>query len=109
LQRGTDVRFRHVDNPPLGSTPDAPSPGDMAIIRGAVRDTANRRAGRLRATFIRLAGQRRHVDRVDAVFSVAGGTIVVAGLSNGGVDNLAVTGGTGRYAGARGTLRTTPT
>lgn len=60
---------------------------------------------------MRLAGKRkRHVDQVRGTFVLRNGHIVVEGVSAGGrTDNVAVIGGTGRYAGARGTLRVTST
>ena len=105
-----ETRFKFVDNPPRSGDPARPSPGDLAIITGRLRDTANRRAGKLYAVFTRLAGKRRSVDQVRGTFVLEGGHIVVEGISRGGrTDNVAVTGGTGRYAGARGTLRVTQT
>jgi hypothetical protein len=105
-----ETHFKFVDNPPRSGDPGRPSRGDLAIITGRLRDTANRRAGKLYALFMRLAGQRRHVDQVRATFVLRHGHIVVEGISAGGrTDNVAVIGGTGRYAGARGTLRVTQT
>lgn len=43
------------------------------------------------------------------VFQLTGGSIVADGISARGPFTVAVTGGTGRYAGARGTIRATPT
>jgi hypothetical protein len=106
-----ETHFKFVDNPPRSGDPGRPSPGDLAIITGRLRDTANRRAGKLYAVFMRVAGKRkRHVDQVRGTFVLRNGHIVVEGVSAGGrTDNVAVIGGTGRYAGARGTLRVTST
>lgn len=104
-----ETRFRVIDNPPR-SDPERPSPGDLAIITARLRDSANRRAGKVYAVFMRLAGRRRFVDQVRGTFRLRGGYIVVEGIVAGGRrDNLAVTGGTGSYAGARGTLQVTST
>jgi len=104
-----ETRFKFVDNPPR-SDPERPSRGDLAIITARLRDSANGRAGKLYVVFMRLAGKRRHVDQVRATFRLRDGHIVVEGISTGGrTDNVAVTGGTGRYAGARGTLHVTQT
>jgi hypothetical protein len=102
VQRFREQTFKNVDNPPLGGGPQAPSPGDMAIIGGTLRDTSNQRAGKLHAVFMRLKGRRRNiVDQVSATFVVKGGHIVVAGISDQGrTDDVAITGGTGNYAGA---------
>jgi hypothetical protein len=111
VQRERESTFRYVDNPPRGGGPQAPSPGDMAIIGGTLRDTSNRRAGKLHAVFLRLKGRRRNiVDQVNATFDLKGGQIVMGGVSHGGrVDVVAITGGTGTYAGARGTMRVSST
>ena len=106
VQLSRETRFKFVDNPPRSGDPARPSRGDFAIITARLRDTANRRAGKLYVVFMRLAGKRRHVDQVRATFVLRDGHIVVEGISRGGrTDNVAITGGTGRHAGARGTLR----
>jgi hypothetical protein len=108
VQLSRETRFKFVDNPPRSGDPARPSRGDFAIITSRLRDTANRRVGKLYVVFMRLAGKRRHVDQVRATFVLRDGHIVIDGISRGGrTDNVAVTGGTGRYAGARGTLRVT--
>jgi hypothetical protein len=111
VSRDRETRFKFVDHPPRSGDPARPSPGDLAIIRGTLRDSANRRVGKFYTVFMRLAGKRRRVvDQVRATFALRDGHIVVEGISTeGGTDNVAVTGGTGRYAGARGTLRVTET
>jgi hypothetical protein len=108
VQLNRETRFRFVDNPPRSGDPGRPSLGDLAIITARLRDTANRRAGKLYVVFMRLAGKRRHVDEVRATFDLKGGQIVMGGVSDGGrVDVVAITGGTGAYAGARGSMRVT--
>jgi hypothetical protein len=44
-----------------------------------------------------------------ALFTLPGGTIVAEGASARGPFTVAITGGTGRYAGARGVVHATPT
>jgi hypothetical protein len=44
-----------------------------------------------------------------ALFKLPGGTLVAEGASARGPFTVAITGGTGSYAGARGTIRATPT
>lgn len=51
----------------------------------------------------------RETDFCRALFVLPDGTIVVEGASARGPFTVAVTGGTGAYAGARGELRSTPT
>ena len=107
VQRSREVTFKYVD---IGrrSTPENPSPGDPALIGGPLRDAADRRVGRTHALFMRHEGRRRIVDLVSAKFALEGGDIVVEGLSRGQrVTEMAIVGGTGRYAGARGVLRVT--
>jgi hypothetical protein len=105
--RERESTFRYVDNPPRGGDPERPSPGDFAITGGTLRDTSNRRAGKLHAVFMRLKGRgRNYVDQVTATFDLRGGQIVMGGVDHGGRTRVvAITGGTGDYAGARGTMR----
>ena len=109
VQRGRESTFKFVDNPPRSGDPARPSPGDLAIIGGTLRDTSNRRAGKFHVVFMRLKGRRKNiVDQVTATFDLKGGQIVMGGVSDGGrVDVVAITGGTGSYAGARGSMRVT--
>jgi hypothetical protein len=109
VQRGRESTFRHIDHPPRGGGPQAPSPGDVAIIGGTLRDTSNRRVGKLHVTFMRLKGRRKaHVDQVNATFDLKGGQIVMGGVDHGRRTLVvAITGGTGSYAGARGSMRVT--
>ncbi len=110
VQLNRESSFKFIDNPPRGGEEQEPSPGDMAIIGATLRDTSNRRAGRLHVVLTRLEGRRKYVDQVNGTFRVEGGYIVVGGILGGGrTDDAAITGGTGRYAGARGTLRVTET
>jgi hypothetical protein len=51
----------------------------------------------------------KYTDFCRALFVLPGGTIVAEGASAHGPFTVAVTGGSGRYAGARGTIRATPT
>lgn len=49
--------------------------------------------------------QRGEIDQVNATFALRAGHIQgIADAAGGRRDELAITGGTGRYAGARGTL-----
>jgi hypothetical protein len=79
----------------------------VSITGGTLRDTSNRRAGKAHVVFMRLKGRRKaHVDQVSATFDLKGVQIVMEEVSDGGrTDVVAITGGTGTYAGARGTVR----
>jgi hypothetical protein len=62
------------------------------------------------AVFLRLRGGRQVVDHITATFVVNGDHIVVDGVPDEAgrrTSDQPITGGTGRYAGARGTLRVT--
>jgi hypothetical protein len=105
--RDRDVRFQLIDVPPLQGRRQPPTRGDGFLLTGPVRNQAGNRAGRLQAVFV-ITNVRREQAQVSATFLLRGGHIVASGAeTKGRVDNFAVTGGTGRYAGARGTLRVT--
>jgi hypothetical protein len=106
-QRDRDTTFRFIDVPPRQGERRGPTPGDGALITGAVRDQAGKRAGRLQATFV-LTNIKREEAEVSATFLLSGGRIMASGAdTKAAVDDFAVTGGTGRYAGARGTVTVT--
>jgi hypothetical protein len=100
-QRDRDASFKFINVPPRQRRPGV---GDSFLITGAVRDQAGQRAGRLQADFV-ITGARGAQAQGSATFVLAGGHIVLSGAeTRARVDEFAVTGGTGRYAGARGTL-----
>jgi hypothetical protein len=91
--------------------PKGPSPGDTAVSKGVLRNKvaqfgkpAGAIVGRDRATYTIVSTS---VYRIDGVATLPGGTIVTRGrvrqvASTGAV--APITGGTGRYARARGTI-----
>jgi hypothetical protein len=102
--RDRETTFRLVDVHPGRR---APAVGDGFVITGALRDQAGTRMGRLQATFVAI-NPRREQAQVAATFVLSGGRITASGAdTKSRVDDFAVTGGTGSYAGARGTLRVT--
>jgi hypothetical protein len=102
--RDRDTGFRFIDVHPQRR---APAVGDGAVIRGALRDQAGTRMGRLQATFV-ITNPRREQAQVSATFVLPGGRITVSGAdTKARVDDFPVTGGTGSYTGARGTVRVT--
>ena len=107
LQRSRDAKFRFVDVPPLQGLRRTPTPGDGAVITGPMRDSAGSKVGRLQAVFA-FTSPKRGQAQVAATFVLRDGRISASGAdTNARTDEFAVTGGTGRYAGARGTLRVT--
>ena len=106
IQRDRDARFRFIDVPPVRGD-RRPGPGDSFMITGAVRDLAGNRAGRLQAVFV-LTNVRGEEAQGSATFILPAGHIVLSGAeTRARIDNFAIIGGTGRYAGARGELRVT--
>ncbi len=112
VQRDRETRFKLVDAPPLQGERRPPSPGDVAIVSGVLRHPSGRRggrrAGRLQAYFTTFSRGRRYSAEVAASFRLRGGAVMVQGpVGHGRVDRVAIVGGTGTYAGARGTLTAT--
>jgi hypothetical protein len=102
--RDRDTTFRFVDVTPRGERPRA---GDNFLITGPLRDQGGNRAGRLQVVFV-VTNPRREQSQVSATLVLSGGRISATGAdTRARVDHFAVTGGTGRYTGARGTLTVT--
>lgn len=101
-----------VDLPPAGA-----SPGDRYAINAPVRDGSGAQVGMLRAyqTTVAIEGGGETV-QTEGVFDLADGSVVFAGVARSPLEPTglvadvrfprAVIGGTGRYAGAGGTLVT---
>src|SRR3954454_3620678 len=107
LQRNREANFRFIDVPPLQGVRRTPTPGDGAVITGPMRDSAGSQAGRLQALFTFTSPKRGQI-QVSATFVLRDGRICASGAeTNARIDDFAVTGGTGRFTGARGTLRVT--
>jgi hypothetical protein len=109
LPRDTDLRF--VDNPPRGGPERPPSAGDILTLVETVRDTSNRRVGVVRSMLISTGGRRLNL-LGSATFSLADGTITTQGFieergPRDDTDIVAITGGTGAYEDAGGTLTVT--
>jgi hypothetical protein len=101
VQLERDVRAGFVDNPPRRRE----TAGDVFTVRGTVRDSAGRAAGKAEAAFTQT-GKRSALG--GATFALRDGQLMIAGrVGGGGTDTLAVVGGTGAYAGATGTVRIT--
>jgi hypothetical protein len=107
VQRDRETRFRFLDVAPLQGERGRPNAGDGFLITGRVRDPAGNRAGRVQAVFV-ITNVRREHAQGSATFVLRGGSIVISGAeTRSRIDDFAITGGTGRYTGARGTLRVT--
>jgi hypothetical protein len=103
MQRERDTRSRLIDVPPRQGERGRPTIGDGFLITGSVRDLAGNRAGRLQAHFLVTS---REDAQASGTFILNDGRIVIGGATTeADIDDFAVLGGTGRYAGARGTLR----
>jgi hypothetical protein len=106
IQRDRDAKFRFIDVPPRRGD-RRPTAGDGFLITGPVRDPAGNRAGRLQAVFV-ITDVRREDSQGSATFILPDGHIVISGAeTKARIDDFAIVGGTGRYTGARGTLRVT--
>lgn len=79
--------------------------GDILACRGALRDNSGTRAGRAHWTCVFLGTERAGEDCF-ATVALNGGTLQLAGVLNhlSPRSTWAVTGGTGTYAGARGSV-----
>ncbi len=105
VQRDRETRFTMVDLPPRQGNRRLPTPGDVAVISGPMRSASNRRVGRVQAHFTAVSRGRRFAAEVTGTFLLRRGNIMIQGpIGEGRVDRLAIVGGTGVYAGARGTL-----
>lgn len=115
VSRERETRFKVIDVPPRGAE-RRPNLGDGFVIAAPLRRLSGQRAGRLAvvATVVRLRRRGRLDSTVRATIRVGAGDITVEGLidDRGSRDNrdiLAITGGTGRYTGAQGTMTVSDT
>jgi len=95
-------RFHFVNNPPKQGMRRPPSPGDFGALRHKLRNTSGERVGTARVVFTTV-GRRGEI--VYGVFKVGGDLIAIQGIAEGPTPHThAITGGTGAYNGAAGTL-----
>jgi hypothetical protein len=102
-----EARATQVDAPPLHSAakPDD-SPGDAVVLHAPVHRPGGAKAGLIDAVFTTTATADR--EQILATFSVGPDQIAVQGIdAAASTDHVAIVGGTGRYAGAHGTLTST--
>ena len=104
-QRDRDTRSQVIDVPPRQGQRRRPTIGDGSLITGSVRDPAGSLAGSVQVHFLVTS---REDAQASGTFILDDGRIVIGGATtDADIDDFAVLGGTGRYAGARGTLRVT--
>jgi len=95
-----------IDNTPR-SRGERPAAGDQIVFSNPIYDAAGtKRQGSLTATCTvwRTTKSGEPPLICSAVYALPGGDLVVSGRLTPGTQHLAVTGGTGAYAGARGTV-----
>jgi len=114
LDRGSTIAF--VDNAPTSNAKGEPSAsiGDAIVFTNPLTDRAGKRVGRLFAHCTAVVAARqanKAAFTCEGIMVVDGGTLYVqAFLSKAGATvHGTVTGGTGAYANARGTLVSRPT
>jgi hypothetical protein len=114
LNKGSTFVF--VDNAPLskGAGDPSASAGDVIVFTNPLADAAGKRIGRLYSHCTAVVAARRAAKAAfacEGVVVIGGGTLTFqAFLAHGGATvHGTVTGGTGAYANARGTLVSRPT
>jgi hypothetical protein len=99
--------FRFIDMPPKAATADAPpSPGDYLVLTNRIFKAGDR-VGTLHATCVvtrRAANPDRTPLLCTGAYRLPGGTLTgTTVLTTSATTHIAITGGTGRFAGASGT------
>ena len=115
VERLSEASFHFVNNPPRGDRSPFEggplSPGDGFLFHQALRNrTGNRRVGALDVTCNATVGGRnfgRARFVCTGVYSLARGTITAVAFIGRGGQKIAVTGGTGVYEGATGSIKST--
>ena len=99
-----EAQVTQVDAPPPHSDANPEdSPGDAVVLHAPVRKPGGAKAGQIDAVFTATAGGDR--EQIVGTFTLGRNQIAVQGIDGAApVDRVAIVGGTGRFAGARGTL-----
>jgi hypothetical protein len=92
----------------LGMGKKGPVPGSVVVFSERLAE-AGKAVGADHIVCTFTGAWPSETDFCRGVFQLAGGSIVAEGISARGPFTVAITGGTGRYAGARGTVHATPT
>jgi len=98
--------FHFIDNPPRQGEEAPPLAGDMFVGSSPLFTKAGKRAGTLDFQCAVITGGERGRIHCTGVYSLAGGTIAAQVVFPGfrPVTRIAITGGTGAYEGARGSI-----
>jgi hypothetical protein len=108
IQRNSEEAFSLVDNPPRSPRGNRLSPGDLATLHQPLRSVSGRQVGAadVGCTATR-GGSFAHVRfACNGVYSLKRGTLMVeVRFLPGSQPTIAVTGGTGAYEGASGSIR----
>jgi hypothetical protein len=104
VMRLPEAQVTQVDAPPAHSDANPEdSPGDAIVLHAPVHEPAGPKAGQIDAVFTATAGSDR--EQIVATFTLGRDQIALQGIDGAApLDRVAIVGGTGRYAGARGTL-----
>jgi hypothetical protein len=96
--------FKFIDNPPKVTRKRGPSAGDSFIFANKLTDSSGKPAGTLTATCEVTPSVNSLL--CTGVFKLVNGTITGTALTteNGRKTTIAITGGTGAYEGARGSV-----
>lgn len=111
--RFAEAKTSFVDVPPrMSKRRPSESPGDTAVLRGTLRDAGGARAGTVHATFVVTGGRSPRTTELNTgTLALRDGLIALQGVADNtkgsDVDDFAVTGGTGAYDGASGTMTVT--
>jgi hypothetical protein len=110
--RHREAKVSFVDVPPrMKGRRSSESPGDTVVSRATLRDASGARVGSLHATFVVTGGRSpRTTEQVTGTIVLPDGQITVQGLfANSGDDTdiIPITGGSGRYEAAAGSMKAT--
>ena len=99
-----DNSFHFVDNSPRGGKNQRPSAGDQFVFTGELLTRSGKHAGKLHATCTITAAGKPMVSTCLGTFGLQGGQLEAQTTITDGAkaDHIAIVGGTGVYAGARG-------
>jgi hypothetical protein len=96
--------------PKLKSRNDYFSAGDSFVFTSELKSTGGKHTGWLDATCTVVSGGKTGLTQCQGSFRLAGGELIAAATAGNesGATNIAIVGGTGAYAGFRGTVRSVP-
>jgi hypothetical protein len=99
-----DKAFHFVDNPPLGGQNHAPSMRDQFVFSSELLTRSGKHAGTLHATCTVTSGGKSTMSTCSGTYGLKGGLLAVMTTLDleAKMDRIAIVGGTGIYAGARG-------